>query len=487
MRIRHTVAAATFLLVLVGVVVEAQGGGHRRDRGRAGVLEPAAVARAAPHCAGPRRDPRRGRRGEAVRRRLRAEGYRFANGQTLSIAEYPALYDKLGTRYGGDGVTTFALPDLRGRTAVGEGAGVGLTPRTLGTTFGSATSALTAANLPGHAHTISGPPGATESAGAGWASPTRRPSMALNFAVSNTGVFPTEGSGGVSEQAFYGRVKMYAGAAPPPGYLPADGRVLNIAEHDTLHAFLRTRYGGDGQDTFALPDLRGRAVMHTANILDEETGEPVLTRTLGQRLGTEQVTLTVNQMPSTPQALAGGGSTGTAGRPTAHDTDPAVDRAELHHCAQRLVPPGGKPRRRQRERPDLPGRGQAVRRRLRAAGWGFAQGQQLPISQNQALYQILGTTFGGNGVTTFALPDLRAALPVHAGDSAGPGLSEVMLGQKFGAHNVTLTEAELGPHAHDVVPEPAGAILLAVGMAGIAARRSPRRSNARRRARSGDA
>jgi microcystin-dependent protein len=219
--------------------------------------------------------------------------------------------------------------------------------------------------------------------------------------------------------------------------------------------------------------LRGRAVMHTANILDEETGQPVLTRTLGQRLGTEQVTLTADQMPSHAHALSGGGSTGMAGgSPASHDTTQPSIALNYIIALGGVLPQEGSPG--DGNESDLTFLGEVAlfAGDFAPRGWGFAQGQLLSISQNQALYQILGTTFGGNGQTTFALPDLRAALPVHAGGSAGPGLTQVLLGQEFGAQHVTLTEAELGPHAHDVVPEPGGVALLALGVVSLAARRA---------------
>jgi microcystin-dependent protein len=63
-------------------------------------------------------------------------------------------------------------------------------------------------------------------------------------------------------------------------------------------------------------------------------------------------------------------------------------------------------------------------------GWAFCQGQILPISQNTALFSLLGTTYGGNGQTTFALPDLRGRVPIRAGQ--GPGLSNHTLGELEG-------------------------------------------------------
>lgn len=79
-------------------------------------------------------------------------------------------------------------------------------------------------------------------------------------------------------------------------------------------------------------------------------------------------------------------------------------------------------------------------------GYAEANGQLLPISQNTALFSILGTTYGGNGQTTFALPDLRGREAIGVGQ--GVGLTPVQLGQTLGNENVTLTTAQLPPHAH---------------------------------------
>lgn len=79
-------------------------------------------------------------------------------------------------------------------------------------------------------------------------------------------------------------------------------------------------------------------------------------------------------------------------------------------------------------------------------GWALCDGQILPISQNTALFSILGTTYGGDGRTTFALPDLRGRVPIHAG--SGPGLSSYQLGEKGGVERVTLTVQELPSHSH---------------------------------------
>jgi len=81
-------------------------------------------------------------------------------------------------------------------------------------------------------------------------------------------------------------------------------------------------------------------------------------------------------------------------------------------------------------------------------GWAFCDGQLLPITQNEALFSILGTTYGGDGRTTFALPDMRGRSPLHSGNSAGPGLSSRPLGQKSGAEQNSLSVNQLPSHTH---------------------------------------
>ena len=81
-------------------------------------------------------------------------------------------------------------------------------------------------------------------------------------------------------------------------------------------------------------------------------------------------------------------------------------------------------------------------------GWAFCDGQLLAISSNTALFSLLGTTYGGDGRTTFALPDFRGRLPVQHGQ--GPGLSNVRLGEKFGQENVVLNTTNLPAHTHPV-------------------------------------
>ncbi len=83
-------------------------------------------------------------------------------------------------------------------------------------------------------------------------------------------------------------------------------------------------------------------------------------------------------------------------------------------------------------------------------GWAFCDGQLLPLSQNTALFSLLGTMYGGDGKSTFALPDLQGSAALHAGTGAGPGLSQFFTGQIGGTESVTLLESEIPAHVHQI-------------------------------------
>lgn len=81
-------------------------------------------------------------------------------------------------------------------------------------------------------------------------------------------------------------------------------------------------------------------------------------------------------------------------------------------------------------------------------GWAFCNGALLSIAQNSALFSLLGTTYGGDGVTTFALPDLRGRVPISSGQ--GPGLQPYTLGEQTGSETVTLITTQIPAHTHSV-------------------------------------
>jgi len=82
-------------------------------------------------------------------------------------------------------------------------------------------------------------------------------------------------------------------------------------------------------------------------------------------------------------------------------------------------------------------------------GWALCEGQILPISQHSALFSLLGTTYGGDGETTFGLPDLRGRVPI--GPGTGPGLPAYQVGQRSGTSTTTLTQLNLPSHSHTIL------------------------------------
>jgi microcystin-dependent protein len=99
-------------------------------------------------------------------------------------------------------------------------------------------------------------------------------------------------------------------------------------------------------------------------------------------------------------------------------------------------------------------------------GWARCDGQLMPLSQNTALFSLLGTTFGGDGKSTFALPDLQGRAPMHPGQ--GPGLSLHDLGETGGSETVTLLESEIPAHSHGMMVN-AGPATMSGGTPGTAA------------------
>lgn len=80
-------------------------------------------------------------------------------------------------------------------------------------------------------------------------------------------------------------------------------------------------------------------------------------------------------------------------------------------------------------------------------GWAFCDGSIINVAENEALFAQLGSTFGGNGRTTFGLPDMRGRVPVHVGGTTGTSVRT--MGQQFGSENTTLTSANFGSHTHN--------------------------------------
>jgi microcystin-dependent protein len=324
-----------------------------------------------------------------------------ANGQLLPIVQHTAVFSLIGTTYGGNGTTNFALPDLGGVTMIGTGQGPGLSPEQLGVRDGTSSVTLTSSELP------------PDLGGTSQPFNDYQPSLPVTYMICVAGIFPSQGGGGAL-QDMIGEVMPFAGNFVPTDYVPADGRLLSISQYETLFALIGTTYGGDGNTTFALPDLRGRT------IIGASTADP-----LGTLVGSPTVSLSNNQTPN---------GFNNAVQP--------FDNREPSLALNYLIALSGifPSRDSGSVDPNTPFLGEVMpfAGTFAPSGWALANGQLLPINQNQALFSLLGTTYGGNGITTFALPDLRDRTVVGTSTS-------VTIGSQLGANFTTVTAAELPP------------------------------------------
>ena len=296
------------------------------------------------------------------------------SGQLLSINQNTAIFSLLGINYGGNGQSNFALPNLNGTTMVGTGQGPGLSPETIGEQSGSSTVTLHYGQTP--ANNLN-PFGQSQSFD------NRQPSLGITYEIATLGVFPTPGGGGTPLDTL-GMIMAFAGTFDAGGYMACDGRLLSIAQNDALFNLLGTTYGGDGVTTFALPDLRGR------NIIGASAADPI-----GTVVGHDNVTLTNAQTPSGP---------GPAAAPF-DNRQPSLAMEYL--IALQGIFPSQPPF---SGLPDgtTPFLGQIVSfaGTFVPGGWALCDGSLLQINQNQALFALLGTTYGGNGTD-----HLRASRP----------------------------------------------------------------------------
>ena len=228
-------------------------------------------------------------------------GWALCDGQLLSISGNEALFSILGTTYGGDGRTSFALPDLRGRVPVGVGTGPGLSAVALGQKFGAENVNLNQSNIPSHDHLVSEEP-TTGLTGGTTAVDLIQPSLGLNPVIHIAGTFPSStGAGSL------GTIDWFAGNFPPRNTMFAHGQILDISSNSALFSLLGTTYGGDGRTTFALPDLRGRTPVHAGS------GMGTTPVNLGEKGGRESINLGLSEMASHNHTIAGRNSTFNSG------------------------------------------------------------------------------------------------------------------------------------------------------------------------------
>ena len=273
--------------------------------------------------------------------------------------------------------------------------------------------------------------GTTGLTGGGQPFDNLQPSLAVTEAIPLFGIFPSNGGSGSALGDTLGFVYDFAGDFAPGDSLAAQGQTLPISPNTPLFSLLGTAYGGTGSTTFTLPNLEGRATIGAG------TGPGLTPQTLGAATGSPTLTLTTAQIPPHDHSLPGGGVTGTTGGGQPFDNmQPSLPLQPLIAVSGVFPARGGSS-----GSAAFLGQVASFAGGFIPSGWMQAAGQLLPIATNSALFSILGTTYGGNGTTDFALPDLRGRLSVGA-DTADP------LGARFGQELTTLSLAELPAHDH---------------------------------------
>lgn len=307
-------------------------------------------------------------------------GWAFCDGQMLSISQHGPLFSVLGTTYGGDGRSTFALPDLRGRSAVhvGKGTdnqGVELVEVRQGQRIDAEKVKYDkegAATIPG---------------------------LGMRYIISLWGVYPPRSYNGDTEAGvdrFTGEICMFAGSYPPNGWVDCDGQQLNENENQPLYEALTKTYGGT-KTTFALPDLRGRVPVHSG------TGPGLNPVALGQKSDGVQLAIAGENDFSyvmTPSHLGIRFIIAKNGVDPSSSTVVRNFTGEVRMLAGKAIP----------------------------EGWNRCDEKILSISDDQMLFSLLGNLYGGDGRTTFAVPDLRGRAVLHAGTV--PGLEEFNQGDR---------------------------------------------------------
>lgn len=396
--------------------------------------------------------------------RLPFGGY-STNGQLYDIQQNPALFSVVGTAFGGNGLNNFRAPDLGGRALVGLSGTV-----SLGEALGERSTRITVDQLPSHTHALPGGL-ATLATGGGQPISNLQASLGMRYLIAEAAPYPNlVNQGRAAQSTFVGQVVASAsGRAYESGFLEADGRLLPIAEHETLFSVIGTTYGGDGVRNFALPDLRGRTVVGVGN--SPFTGNHVL----GQIEGSNAITLSPSQMALHNHGVPANATGQTGGFAS-------FDNMQASLALQYLVAVRGT-----YPQEDccigieetMVGEVTAYAGSFVPDGWLPADGRLLSINQNQALFSLLGTTYGGDGRTSFALPDLRGRTVVGAGHYTPAGANDAAVdyvaGTTFGVDIILPNVGNLPSHVHALpVPEPETWALLLAGLGLTAAVRRRR-------------
>jgi microcystin-dependent protein len=432
-------------------------------------------------------------------------GWAPCDGSVLQITSVTQpLASVIGNRYGGDGRSTFALPDLRGATPGGFGPGYAQ---------GEATHVLFPFEVPAHQHAMqatnvsasdSVPNGAVLGAAANlYADPgslvalhpdsvspfvgnksheNMQPYLVLTWCICTDGV-PPNGSGG-STSVTTGEIRMYAGRYElPVGWLFCHGQQLSQADNQPLFGAIREQFGGDAS-TFNVPDMRGRVPLHTGR------GLP-----FGRSGGSEMVKLAPDELPSHRHTALATTTQGTSPNPGGHvlaaspSLDMYVQEAPTAPLAAESVgesfpDPNRQVQPHENRQPyavtnfmiatdaeapgKFPGEVRAFAFDGLPDGWLACSGTLVETAACRPLYGMIGVTYGSRGTDWFGLPNFVQRVPVGTG--LGPGQSgpendgqPYDVGAKGGEVSVSLTDAQIPSHDHRLLASALAADLQSPG------------------------
>jgi microcystin-dependent protein len=290
-------------------------------------------------------------------------GWAFCHGQLMAISQNVRLFEILRTTYGGNGTSTFALPNLQG-IPLGAGQEPGRSDYQLGQAGGEATVTLTPQQMPSHSHAFNAvtdqassaspqghqlakawkaqaktdsvasfysdnpgnaktalAPNAIGPSGSSHPHNNMQPYLTLNFCIALQGVVPSpNGAPAAVRRPYLGEISICAFGNPPPGWALCEGQMLPVISNQPLFSLIFTAYGGDGERHFGLPDLRGSVPLNLV---------PGPNSSLGSRGGEETHALTAAEMPVHSHALMADATSTSVGNTPSPETVPGMSLGKV--------------------------------------------------------------------------------------------------------------------------------------------------------------
>ena len=250
----------------------------------------------------------------------------------------------------------------------------------------------------------------------------RQPTRATRYIIALQGIFP-DNNGGIPQAVardtpYVGEIKAVAFDFAPQGWALCEGQSIQTNQNTALFSLLGYRFGGEGSN-FNLPDLRGRVP------IGQGQGAGLANYVNGQAIGTAQPSLSVGNLPAHAHALASGQTAAEGSGEAVNNIQPSLVLNFLVNASGEIMIAGFE---------------------RQPQGWALCDGRLLSTTGNTTLFNLIGTTYGGDGDTNFALPDLRGRGVVN--EEERDGFSR---GFFFGNESFTLTESQMCAHIHSLL------------------------------------